>query len=326
MASATPGLYTTVLTCPTFVFEPESILSCRNKFPTKRLPKICRGEFDHMLSTLVRYQNQNIGLESFTMKAHIHEANMKQICNRCVELATTGRKGLRSLTLSPDFGFNNTSVLPSSVFQVESLVELSLGSCTVLLEQHPSWPNLIRLSLRFMRFENLEAWIEKVIQGCPLIEAMKINDCLDIDDGRQHYFKVTNLEKLTQLNVFVYPGYSVEVGATPNLESLTCGTYTRELVYSWPDLCQPGYQNLKRLYLSNNLGINGNHSHDHDFSSMDWTQQFPQLEELSIQDYTNLQRVNISSRSLRKIKLVGLIRLEEAYFMCLESQFSSTST
>ncbi|CAI9117684.1 OLC1v1019134C1 [Oldenlandia corymbosa var. corymbosa] len=58
---------------------------------------------------------------------------------------------------------------------------------------------------------------ERVIEGGPLVEILKISNCWDALN-----FKVSNLHKLREIDIMLSQHQTVEVAETPNLESVDC--------------------------------------------------------------------------------------------------------
>ncbi|CAI9102152.1 OLC1v1000374C1 [Oldenlandia corymbosa var. corymbosa] len=305
-------LYNTMRTRTNLLFDSDSFVSPGSEIAWDCDPELrekIHKEASCMVSTLQRYHMENIDLEIFTYKgAH----DFYGPSNQCIELATT-KNSLRILNLSM---CHPTTVLPSSVFGIESLVELSLQRCCIREQQESgiSCPNLRRLFLGEVLLQNhinMERWFEKIIRSYPLIESIEITYCGDT--YRVVCFKVSNLQNLKQLKVHLFPGHNIEVDVAPNLESVSCITF-KSLFGTRVRLSfrQSEYRNLRSLFLTHDVGVND--SDDGCFSFSHRTRQFPQLEELSIQHYENLKRINISSPSLKKIRLASMRNLEVADF------------
>ncbi|CAI9101140.1 OLC1v1038399C1 [Oldenlandia corymbosa var. corymbosa] len=270
----------------------------------------CKQELDFVFSTLVTYHKENIHLEAFTLKANCSH-QFKNLYNPCIELAVA-KKGLRILNLSV-YG----AALPSSVFQAEFLVELSLTRCyleglgkeeekSLSTSITPWWPNLKRLILEDVTFYK-KGMFEDIVKGCPLIETMEMNGLRC--PYQKSSFRITNIHNLKQLSVRLIPGTTVELYESPNLESAAFGSHNPRDGYNKIIFWHSEYQNLKSLFLHENRSAVMSHSFD-----MSMTHKFPQLQELSIQGVQNFQTINISSRSLKKIKLLRICNLQEARF------------
>ncbi|CAI9118106.1 OLC1v1019624C1 [Oldenlandia corymbosa var. corymbosa] len=269
-------------------------------------PKKYNDLLDYMLSTLERYDKRNLGLDSFTLKTDkLFQGQSIDIHNKCIELAT--RRRLRSLSLSIARGHGG---LPLSVFEVKSLEQLSLSLQDCVLKHQAGkrimWPRLKQLNLENIVFELGEEKFQGMIQGCPVIETLKLKDC----NGQSEpifCFRIANLQNLKELDAELLPDQTLEVNGVPNLESVNCSGCENEYYNRLLRFPDPEYRNLRRLTL---FGV----SIDED-TFADQTDKFPQLEELSIvkcQFYIN--SLNITKSSLRKIQLIDVYGLRTAHF------------
>ncbi|CAI9118037.1 OLC1v1019540C1 [Oldenlandia corymbosa var. corymbosa] len=209
--------------------------------------------------------------------------------------------------MGPNLNLHNFSALPSSsVCKGFSLVQLNL--CTSQHKERIMWPNLKRLSLRKISFD--ERTFAIMIKGCPLIEIFEIDECCQNTHPSESFsFKITNLHNLKQLKAGLSYWQRVEVKAAPNLEFVDCINFSGHSSYDQLRFLSSEYRSVRILKLFN-AGFEGNFSK----YSVHWTQRFPQLEELSIQGYTKLESINISSRSLKKLQLISIPRLQVAHF------------
>ncbi|CAI9118101.1 OLC1v1019619C1 [Oldenlandia corymbosa var. corymbosa] len=210
--------------------------------------------------------------------------------------------GLEKLKLqSEDF-----ILLPRSFFQVTTLEELSLKGCKLMeLERFATikWPNLKRLSL--VEISLSTTTFGCIVKGCPVIETLEIKDC---GYTGQLNIKLTNFHRLREIDISLLYKQTVEVDEAPNLESVACKFHHSEDTAASKRLNfhKSAYQNVRSLFLDHRSG---------DSFSMDyWTRKFPRLEELSLEGFSKLTTIDIASPTLKRIHLVNIFNLEEAYF------------
>ena len=182
--------------------------------------------------------------------------------------------GLRNLNI----GLPRRDV-PQSVFKVKSLLDLTLRICRLWHPKVIMCHKLKRLELSEVCLD--DEMLENIVRSCPLIEILEIIWC----DGIRN-LNVTNLHNLKRLR----------------LE----GVQRDPMVPSELTLGEHKYQNLTSLLLRD-VRINDNF-----FVKLG--DRFPRLENLSIQLCEDVQRIKISSPSLKTIQLVNNVRLMEAQF------------
>ncbi|KAL3507594.1 hypothetical protein ACH5RR_032976 [Cinchona calisaya] len=169
----------------------------------------------------------------------------------------------------------------------------------------------MRVNLNVEMFDN-------IIECCPLIEVLKVLCIMGFD-----YFKVTKLNNLKEITIWLLENQRVEVEA-PKLELLAWDSVDLEEdveeenveeedavvrpMTCWITLPAPLYQNLKSLMLRDVWIL------DNFFMDLDLPHKFPSLEDLTVSNCIGLQRIKISNRSLKRILLIDNRQLVEAQF------------
>ncbi|KAL3507588.1 hypothetical protein ACH5RR_032970 [Cinchona calisaya] len=235
-------------------------------------------------STLQRYHEHKNSIDSL-------ELTLPSFCppvfvNRWIQIAAENGLKILELFIGRD---SCCSILPQSVFEAKTLVELSLG----ILDLKPHVINSIRCNnlrkLSLLEVDLDDMVFGRIMSSCPLIESMTVFRCVGLVN-----IKVTKLNKLREFLVVLKRSGCVEVGA-PSLEEFICsGTRLVQMYAS---------QTLKILRLCPS-GIT-------DEFFKDIAEKFPRLVMLNIKLCPHLRRIGISSHSIKRIYLERNKRLEE---------------
>lgn len=182
--------------------------------------------------------------------------------------------------------------LPSFVLWCKSITVLKLVGCKLELQSRVNLPSLRNLSLA--QIDASDQVIDYVVSGCPLIEFLRIDDCLELKS-----LKLFNLDKLKKIKVsFNEKLERVEINAS-NVHSLSI-TYTVTPCWINVVLCK----NLKQLKLWS-LSIT-------DEWLCNEISELLLLEYLDVACCMNLESILISSSRLKTLFIGGCINLVEA--------------
>ncbi|XP_009782508.1 F-box/LRR-repeat protein At3g03360-like [Nicotiana sylvestris] len=184
-------------------------------------------------------------------------------------------------------------VLPQVVFASRTITSLKLHGCGMDVSAVIKLQNLQELSMKAMRIN--ENVVHKFVQGCPLIEDMRLIKCHLLK-----FLHVSTLPKLKRLEVHEGSNLrSVKLEA-PNLETF----WFHGKKSSRCKLILAGCGNLKNLMLR--------HTHMSDKSFQERIAEFPLLENLFLLECHALRRMTILSDKLKKLSVVRCSKLKEA--------------
>ncbi|CAN4089056.1 unnamed protein product [Withania somnifera] len=184
-------------------------------------------------------------------------------------------------------------VLPKVVFASRTITSLKLYGCGVGNLDTIKLQNLRKLSMKAMRInENI---VHNFVQGCPLIEDMRLINCYGLK-----LLHISSLPKLNKFEVHERSSLkSIKIEA-PNLETF----WFHGKKSSRCKLILAGCGNLKNLTLR--------HAHMADKSFQEHISHFPLLEKLFLLECHTLHGITILSDKLKKLSLVRCHKLKEA--------------
>ncbi|KAJ4717894.1 F-box domain containing protein [Melia azedarach] len=175
---------------------------------------------------------------------------------------------------------------------IEQSLQYAVRGCKLELQSRVNLPSLRNLSLA--QIDASDQVIDYVVSGCPLIEFLRIDDCLELKS-----LKLFNLDKLKKIKVsFNEKLERVEINAS-NVHSLSI-TYTVTPCWINVVLCK----NLKQLKLWS-LSIT-------DEWLCNEISELLLLEYLDVACCMNLESILISSSRLKTLFIGGCINLVEA--------------
>ncbi|MCE2056251.1 hypothetical protein HAX54_044350 [Datura stramonium] len=184
-------------------------------------------------------------------------------------------------------------MLPQVVFVSSTITSLKLYGCGVGDSAVIKLQNLRELSMKSMRIN--DKIVHNFVQGCPLIEDMRLINCYGL-----RLLHVSSLPKLNRFAVHERSSLrSVKLEAT-NLEMF----WFHGKKSSRCKLILAGCGNLKHLTLK--------HARMADKSFQENISYFPLLEMLFLLQCHALQRITILSDKLKKLSLVRCHKLKEA--------------
>ncbi|KAL3507479.1 hypothetical protein ACH5RR_032861 [Cinchona calisaya] len=249
-------------------------------------------------TTLTRYHENKYGIETLKIYLPMIASVTPDHVNTWFQIAV--ENGVKILSI----GLNNFIVLPETVFRAKSLVKLWLGKFQLNSQviQIIRCHGLRKLSLIQVNID--EVMLQRIISSCPSIEYLKI--LLSVGFAN---IKVTNLQKLKQFKIQFREKRSgfVELEG-PSLEEFcywNCINTDEDETQFFPcSLQMYACKNLKRLRLREIAITEGF------FSGI--AENFPLLEELTVQYCDHLQNIKISSQSIKRIYLDTNWELKEA--------------
>lgn len=182
--------------------------------------------------------------------------------------------------------------LPPAVFASRTITSLKLYGCGVGDSTTIKLQNLRELSMKAMRInENI---VDNFVQGCPLIEDMRLINCYGFK-----FLHVSSLPKLNRFEVHERCNLKLVKLEAPNLETfLFYGKKSSRCKFI---LAVCG--NLKNLTLK--------HGHMSDKFFQEHISHFPLLEKLFLLECHTLHRITILSGKLKKLSLIRCHKLKE---------------
>nr|XP_027118215.1 uncharacterized protein LOC113735403 [Coffea arabica] len=262
--------------------------------PTDKGIQKRRSDFVNCINTtLQRYREHKNGIDR--LKLCSPPSVSPEDFNRWIQIAV--ENGVKSLDIAAfDIAAPSGSeyfVLAPTVFEAKSIAELDLGH----FQLKPQAIKTVRChnlhKLRLMHVKLDEVLFQRILSSCPLIHWLTIVNCAGLAN-----VKVTKLQKLERLDIVAKGSCSVEVEA-PSLLYFKYGkllSFELERTSRRRKLRMHACPNLKHLLLDE-IGIT-------DEFFLDIAEKFPQLEELEITSWDgDLERINISSRSIKHISL-----------------------
>ncbi|KAL3520814.1 hypothetical protein ACH5RR_018963 [Cinchona calisaya] len=186
-----------------------------------------------------------------------------------------------------EFGPSRYAAFPElfGILAAKAITECTIMGCKLeplqIGEKQYCFSSLRRLSLEYVHMN--EVVLETIILSCPLIESMKIAHCSGLERIRVNFNNIQNNSRLRKLDIITDSNTkAVEVQAT-NLQSFHCIA-----TYSLSNFKLYRCENLKQLFLRD-IKIKDSFIRDLD-------NNFPKLEDLSILEFYNFERINISAR------------------------------
>lgn len=236
---------------------------------------IDRDKFlNYVNSSLQRYREENICIKKLKLEM------VTSIVDEWIHVAI--QNGVKELEIRDGKG---SCSWPSVIFEAKSLLEVLLQGFGSKLElpQIIKCNNLKSLHLRFLCLD--ESSFASLISSCQMIENLELWYCEGIDDLK--LFKTPMLKKFLFHPMPFNLRQNLEILEAPNLEFLAC---------DWCcNLKLGSSQNLKQLEL---LQVDIS-----DEFLLDFKSKFPHLEHLKLHLCRRLERIRISSESLREMDL-----------------------
>lgn len=241
-------------------------------------------------NTLANRLDQLSSIQKFRLHVFFSVDLLIPFMNHWISVAT--EKNVNELDIHAKMN-GKFYVLPQVVFDSRTITSLKLYGCGVGDSVAIKLQNLRELSMKAMRInENI---VDNFVQGCPLIEDMRLINCYGLK-----LLHVSSLPKLTKFEVHERSSLKSVKLEAPNLETF----WFHGKKSSRCKLILAGCRNLKNLTLR--------HAHMADKSFQEHISHFPLLEKLFLLECHTLHGITILSDKLKKLSLVRCHKLKEA--------------
>ncbi|PWA96658.1 F-box domain, Leucine-rich repeat domain, L domain-like protein [Artemisia annua] len=247
--------------------------------------------------TVSRFCEQNISAHTLDISTEFVYLEQMELVGHCLELVI--EKGVEVLVIDVAYWVNNLPMfrLPNTLSSASSLTSLTLNKCELpssLMDDDVKFESLKLLSLTKLRID--EGVIERLNKSCPVLKEIYLKSCYGFKTFcvKAHH----NLLKVEIYGDITFLIESIDVEA-PNLSHFVSVNYKDKT----PSMFLASCKKLKTFCYS---GIPLK-------SFSDILSNFPFIENLCLEIplHANINNLNLSNHSLRKIRLHSQCDLED---------------